>query len=61
LLDARSVEAPHHREAFALGGDPECVKLCPSGAISYQEVNTSSLAKRKAFAAKFKDVFEEVG
>ncbi|MEN6460540.1 MAG: 4Fe-4S dicluster domain-containing protein [Syntrophomonas sp.] len=43
------------------GGDPECVKLCPSGAISYQEANASSLAKRKAFAAKFKDVFEEVG
>ncbi|MDD3364127.1 MAG: 4Fe-4S dicluster domain-containing protein [Syntrophomonas sp.] len=43
------------------GGDPACVKLCPSGAISYQEANTASLSKRKAFAAKFKDVFEEVG
>ncbi len=42
------------------GGDPACVKLCPSGAISYQETNTASLSKRKAFAARFKDVFEEV-
>lgn len=42
-------------------GDPECVKLCPSGAISYQTATNPILAKRKAFAAKFKDVFEEVG
>jgi len=43
------------------GGDPACVKLCPSGAITYQEANMGSLTKRKAFAARFKDVFEEVG
>jgi len=42
------------------GGDPACVKLCASGAISYQEANVGSLTKRKAFAARFKDVFEEV-
>lgn len=43
------------------GGDPTCVKFCPSGAISYQEPTQASLAKRKAFASKFKTVFEEVG
>ena len=43
------------------GGDPACVKLCPSGAITYQEANVGSLTKRRAFAARFKDVFEEVG
>jgi Fe-S-cluster-containing hydrogenase component 2 len=42
------------------GGDPACVKLCPSGAISYVEANAGSISKRKAFAAKFKNVFEEV-
>jgi carbon-monoxide dehydrogenase iron sulfur subunit len=42
------------------GGDPECVKLCPSGAISYQDANAGSVAKRKVYAARFKDVFEEV-
>lgn len=42
-------------------GDPACVKLCPSGAISFVEANTGSIAKRKAFAAKFKNLFEEVG
>lgn len=43
------------------GGDPACVKLCPSGAISYQDAGVASLARRKAYAARFKDVFEEVG
>ena len=41
-------------------GDPQCVKLCPSGAISYQAASVNSLSKRKAFAARFTDVFEEV-
>jgi carbon-monoxide dehydrogenase iron sulfur subunit len=43
------------------GGDPACVKLCPSGAISYQDANAANFAKRKQYAAKFKDVYEEVG
>ena len=42
-------------------GDPQCVKLCPSGAISYQAASVSSLSKRKASAARFTEVFEEVG
>ncbi len=43
------------------GGDPQCVKLCPSGALTYQEPTTATMAKRKAYAAKFKAVIEEVG
>ena len=36
------------------------ILLCPSGAISYQDANAASFAKRKAYAARFKDVYEEV-
>jgi len=43
------------------GGDPQCVKLCPSGALTYQEPTAATMAKRKAYAAKFKAVIEEVG
>lgn len=42
-------------------GDPQCVKLCPSGAITYQEANESNIARRKAYARKFKVFYEEVG
>jgi len=42
------------------GGDPACVKFCPSGAITYAEANQGSLIKRKTYAAKFKNVYEEV-
>jgi Fe-S-cluster-containing hydrogenase component 2 len=41
-------------------GDPACVKFCPSGAITYAQANQGSLAKRKSYAAKFKNVYEEV-
>ena len=41
------------------GGDPQCVKFCPSGAIEYKEATPSSLLKRKALAEKFKDVLGE--
>lgn len=29
------------------GGDPACVKLCPSGAISYQDANAANLLNVK--------------
>ena len=41
------------------GGDPQCAKFCPSGAIEYQDANPSSLIKRKDLAGRFKDVFGE--
>lgn len=43
------------------GGDPMCVKFCPSGALTYQEPTQANSNKRKAYAVKFKSVFEEVG
>lgn len=43
------------------GGEPACVKLCPSGAISYQEAGQASAARRRAYAARFITVYEEVG
>lgn len=42
-------------------GDPMCVKLCPSGALTYQEPTQANVNKRKAYAVKFKAVYEEVG
>lgn len=42
------------------GGDPECVKLCPSGAISYVEATSANIDKRRAYAARFKDLSREV-
>lgn len=42
------------------GGDPQCIKYCPSGAISYQDPLQATLAKRKSYAEKFKTAFEEV-
>ncbi|MGR6836367.1 4Fe-4S dicluster domain-containing protein [Syntrophomonas erecta] len=40
-------------------GDPACVKLCPSGAISYRESNTANLSRRKVVASRMKQVYEE--
>jgi len=36
------------------GGDPQCAKACPSGAIVYGERNAMSLVKRQQAAAKLK-------
>jgi Fe-S-cluster-containing hydrogenase components 1 len=38
------------------GGDPECAKNCPSGAISFQDINTANISKKKLIAAKFKEL-----
>lgn len=40
------------------GGDPQCAKFCPSGAISYCESSTGNLVKRRATADKFRKLFE---
>lgn len=42
------------------GGDPECAKFCPSGAITYVDVTAGALAKKRAYAAKFKEALQEV-
>ena len=34
------------------GGDPECVKACPTVAITYVDADTTGLEKMRAWAAK---------
>ena len=41
-------------------GDPECVRFCPSEALTYVEDTIAVRARKKAFAAKFKEAFKEV-
>jgi len=36
------------------GGDPQCVKFCPSGALTYGERTTVNVARRLEAAAKLK-------
>lgn len=42
------------------GGDPACVRVCPSGAIKYEDATTGNISKKKIIAEKFKDLFAEV-
>ncbi len=42
------------------GGDPVCVKYCPSGAITYAEPAPANVGRRRDYAEKFKAVYEEV-
>jgi len=41
-------------------GDPECVRFCPNEALTYVEDTIAVRARKKAFAAKFKEPFKEV-
>jgi len=41
-------------------GDPECVRFCPSEALTYLEDTVAVRSREKAFTAKFKEVFKEV-
>lgn len=41
-------------------GDPACVAVCPTHAIEYVEENVSTRSRKKAFAKKFKEAFQEV-
>jgi anaerobic carbon-monoxide dehydrogenase iron sulfur subunit len=41
-------------------GAPECVAFCPNGALEYIEDTVHVRARKKGYAAKFKEAFEEV-
>jgi len=41
-------------------GEPECAKFCPSGAITFCEATAATRGKKKAYAARFKDLIQEV-
>ncbi len=39
-------------------GDPECVKVCPSGALVYGERSTVNVTKRLEAAGKLKAILQ---
>ena len=39
-------------DPHAGGGDPECAKACPTGAITYIDANWTGLDRMRAWAAK---------
>lgn len=41
-------------------GDPECVRFCPSEALTYIEDTIAVRSRKKAYAAKFREAFKEV-
>jgi anaerobic carbon-monoxide dehydrogenase iron sulfur subunit len=41
-------------------GDPACVRFCPSKALEWVDDDVSTRSRKKAFAQKFKDAFQEV-
>ena len=41
-------------------GAPECVTFCPSGALEFLDDEQHVSSRKKAYAAKFKDAFQEV-
>ena len=43
------------------GGDPECVQFCPNQALEYLDDSISTRSRKKAFTAKFKAAYAEVG
>jgi Fe-S-cluster-containing hydrogenase component 2 len=40
-------------------GDPACAKFCPTGAIEWADDVAATQARKRAFAAKFKEGFTE--
>ena len=40
-------------------GDPACVAYCPNQALEFVDDNISTRTRKKAFAAKFKEAFQE--
>ncbi len=41
-------------------GAPECAKACPNGALEWVDESISTRSRKKAFAKKFKEAFQEV-
>ena len=39
------------------GGNPRCAKYCPTEAIQFVDGSTGNIGKKKAVAAKFKELF----
>jgi Fe-S-cluster-containing hydrogenase component 2 len=41
-------------------GDPACVRYCPNQALEFLEDSISTRSRKKVFASKFKEAFQEV-
>ncbi len=39
-------------------GDPECVAICPTGALQFKEAHAASLDKKQAFSDRLKRTYE---
>jgi anaerobic carbon-monoxide dehydrogenase iron sulfur subunit len=42
------------------GGDPECVKFCPNGALVFVDDEVQTRARKKGYAERLKQAFQEV-
>ncbi len=42
------------------GGDPECVKFCPNGALEFVDDEQQVRSRRKVYATKLKEAFQGV-
>ena len=41
-------------------GDPACVRMCPNNALEFVDDTISTRSRKKAYAKKFKEAFQEV-
>ena len=41
------------------GGNPRCVEYCPTGALSYQEIENVAVVKQKTLFVKIKERYLE--
>ena len=42
------------------GGEPQCVRICPTGAVQFVRADASSAAKRMKTAERFSEVVERL-
>ncbi len=52
-----STEAQKVLKCNTCNGDPECAKVCPSGAISWVDEDLETVARKKAISEKFMKAF----
>ena len=49
------------RKCELCGGDPECVRFCSPGALTYQDADKWPAAKQRAYADRLAELVEEAG
>ena len=48
------------RKCDLCGGDPECVRFCPTDALRYESEDEWPAAQRQAYAAQMEELAQEV-